>query len=197
MTEKILNSAFDLFMKYGVRSVSMDDICRKLGCSKKTIYNIIDNKKDLVKKVISRHIDADEVLISEMKDHSANAIEEMAAIGAHIVKFMRSMGPSVAYDLKKYHPEAWAIIDERHFSFIYTTIKTNIERGQKEGLYRKGFKPDIIAKLYVMESRTIADEEVFPMATYSKPELFQELFAYHMRGIVSPKGIELVENINI
>lgn len=197
MTEKILSSAFQLFMKYGVRSVSMDDLCRKLGCSKKTLYNFFDNKKDLISKVITRHIEDDEKLISEMKDNADNAIEEMASIGAHIIKFMRAMGPSVAYDLKKYHPEAWAIIDERHFSFIYATIKANIERGQQEGLYRTDFHSDIIAKLYVMESRTIADEDVFPMATYSKPELFAELFDYHMRGIVSPAGIALVDQIKI
>lgn len=195
--DKLFLTTFDLFLKYGVKSVSMDDICRKLGISKKTVYTVIENKKDLIEKVIRLHIEKDEADINAIVAKSDSAIDEMANIGRHVIAFLRMMKPSLIYDLQKYYPQAWELIEEQHYSFIYRTIKANLERGQEEGLYLNNFDPEIIAKLYVEKTHCIANEEHFPSSSYSRPKLFEELFMYHMRGISSAKGLVLLQEIEI
>lgn len=193
--DKLFLSAFDLFMKYGIKSVSMDDICRKLGISKKTIYTLISNKQDLVEKIIRLHLKHDEEQINKIVNTAENAIDAMSGIGRHVLQFLRAMKPSLIYDLQKYYPDLWQIIEEQHYGFIYETIKTNLGRGQKEGLYIDTLDCDIIAKLYVEKTHCIADEEHFPSSTYTRPRLFEELFGYHMRGITSNNGKVLVDQI--
>lgn len=195
--EKIFNTTFDLFLKYGVKSVSMDDICRKLGISKKTIYTVIENKKDLIEKIIQLHIQKDEDDIRQLTKSSDSAVDEMCKIGRHVIKFLRAMKPSLIYDLQKYYPQAWNMIEDQHYGFIYQTIKANLERGQREGLYLNSFDAKIIAKLYVEKTHCIADEEHFPSSEFTRPQLFEQLFMYHMRGISSEKGLKSLESIEI
>lgn len=195
--DKIFLTTFDLFLKYGVKSVSMDDICRKLGISKKTIYTVIENKKDLIEKIIKLHLEKDQEDIEEITKSADTAVDEMCKIGRHVIKFLREMKPSLIYDLQKYYPQAWDMIEDQHYNFIYRTIKANLERGQDEGLYLSSFDAEIIAKLYVEKTHCIADEEHFPSMEYTRPQLFEELFMYHMRGISSEKGLKLLKDIEI
>ncbi len=195
--DKIFLTTFDLFLKYGVKSVSMDDICRKIGISKKTIYTVINCKKDLIEQIIQLQIKRDEEDITTITASSETAVDEMSKIGRHVIKFLKKMKPSLIYDLQKYYPQVWELIEDQHYGFIYRTIKTNLKRGQMEGLYISTFDPDIIAKLYVEKTHCIADEENFPSSKFSRPLLFEQLFMYHMRGISSDKGLKLLATVEI
>jgi TetR/AcrR family transcriptional regulator, cholesterol catabolism regulator len=186
--DTLLNETFELFLKYGIKSVSMDDICKKLGISKKTIYQQISNKEELVSEVFGRHLEDDETQIKYILEQSVDAVDEMVKITLHVLAFLRSMKPSLLYDLKKYHSTSWEIIEKRHFSFIEVTILNNLIRGQKEGVYRKDFNPSIISKLYVNKSNCIVDEDVFPFQTFDRTLLFKETITYHLYGIVSEQG---------
>jgi AcrR family transcriptional regulator len=195
--ENLVSTAFDLFLKYGIKSVSMDDISRKLGISKKTIYSVINTKDELIDDVLISHLQKDKCDIKSILDQSHDAIDEMVRITRHILTFISSMTPSIIYDLKKYHPQAWNKIEKEHFSFIQQTIYNNLIRGQKEGLYRMDFDPRIIAMLYVNKSHAIVDEDRFPLDSFDKIKLVKEMIFYHLHGIVSEKGKEIIVNVNI
>jgi AcrR family transcriptional regulator len=195
--DNLVSTAFDLFLKYGIKSVSMDDISRKLGISKKTIYSVINTKDELIDDVLSTHLRKDECDIKSILDESHDALDEMVRITRHILVFISSMTPSIIYDLKKYHPLAWNKIEKEHFSFIQQTIYNNLIRGQKEGLYRKDFDPLIVAMLYVNKSHAIVDEDRFPLGSFDKVKLVKEMIYYHLHGIVSEKGKEIIVNVNI
>ncbi len=186
--DKIYSEAFNLFLKYGIRSVSMDDLSRKLGVSKKTIYQYVENKSVLVSQVVKRYIATERVTMEKLASSSDNALDEMIACANYILTLFKSMKPTLVYDLQKYYPDAWDIINNDHFSFVKETIERNIERGKKEELYRNNINADIIAKLYVGKAKLIADEDVFPASKYARPELFLEVISHHLRGIVSEKG---------
>lgn len=194
---KIYNGVVELFMQYGIKSVSMDDIAGKLGISKKTIYNYIENKNDLVQKIIARYIREDEEVFMLMAQNSENAIEEMINISRHVLKFLRSMKPSLIYDLKKYYRESWNLVEKEHFLFIKETIKKNIERGIKEGLYRKNTNAEIIARFYSQLAQGVSDEKTFPLNEFSRAELFEENVCYHMHGIVNESGREKIKSMEL
>ena len=146
--QKILDQTFDLIMKYGIRSVSMDDISRGIGISKKTIYQYFDNKKSLIKEVIENYIKKDETDITSIINKAEDAIDEMLQVAKHVLVFLRSMSPSMMFDTQKYYPQIWKIVESRHFNFIQNTVVVNIKRGQEEGFYCNDIDADIISKMY-------------------------------------------------
>lgn len=195
MKDVIWQTALDLFMKYGVKSVSMDDLCRTLGISKKTIYTFINNKEELVVKVIQKHLNQNEKEISEIISHSADALDEMVSITRHVLVFLRKIQPSLIFDLKKYHPQVWKLIETQHFSFIENVIYNNIQRGIREGLYRSDIDAKIIARLYVTKSTNIVNEDYFPLTEFDRQKLVIQMLLYHLYGLVSDTGREKMKNI--
>jgi AcrR family transcriptional regulator len=191
--DTLISAAFELFLKYGIKSVSMDDISKKVGMSKKTIYHFIQNKDELVSDVLDKRLKKDECTVEEILKNSENAIAEMVNVTRHILAFIRGMTPSILHDLKKYHPKAWEIIETRHFLFIENTIYNNLIRGQNEGLYRADFDPTIISKLYVSKSTALTDEDKFPLDQFDRIKLFKEMIMYHLSGIASEEGIKIIQ----
>ena len=186
--KKLLDSAHELFLKYGVKSVSMDDIARLLGISKKTIYNLVKNKKGLVHSVVSAHIEKEEQFINDIAEKSQNALDEMISIARHVQSILKSMKPSLTYDLKKYHPETWELIDKDHFKFIENHIQRNLVRGIEEGLYIKEIRTDIIPKLFVNISRVVAEGDFSQNTLLSQSEIYESAMLYHLNGIINNTG---------
>lgn len=192
--QKILEVSEDLFLKYGVKSVSMDDIAQKIGISKKTLYRFIPNKKNLISSIVGLFIKHEEKTITEIVEKDLNAVEEFLSIAKYVLSLLRKFKPSVMYDLKKYHPETWEMVESLHFDFIHNTIKDNIIKGMASGLYREDIDPIIVAKLYVGKNIVVTDNKMFPMSDFNMEELYKQYFFYHIYGIASKDGLKLLEN---
>ena len=190
--EKILAKSEALFLRYGIRSITMDDIARELGISKKTLYQFVDNKADLIQKVLLEFIEEERRVILEITQSSGNAIEEMLRIGRYITQVLRKLKPTTLFDLQKYYPESWQMIRALNQEHIYGVIKNNLEKGIEQELYRNNLSTDIIARLYVGKSHYLVDEEFFPLRNYERGELYREFILYHMHGILSEKGREWI-----
>jgi TetR/AcrR family transcriptional regulator, cholesterol catabolism regulator len=191
--KKIMTAIEQLFLRYGVKSVTMDDISRQLGMSKKTLYQYVDNKADLIKKVMQQHIETEQEAMSQIRQQAKDAIDEMLGIARYVTQMLREMSPSTVYDLHKHYRETWDMVESFHQQHIYNFIKTNLENGVKEGLYRSDFDADIIAKLYVAKTMLIVNEDVFPLRNYNKEKLFKALLVYHIHGVASAKGLKKLE----
>ncbi len=195
--QKILDQTFDLIMKYGIKSVSMDDISKRIGISKKTIYQYFENKKGLIHEVIENHIEKDEADISSIITEASDAIDEMLLVAKHVLIFLRGMSPSMMFDTQKYYPQIWERVQTQHFSFIRNTIVENIKRGQDEGYYSDDMDADIISKMYVRQILTLADESVFPLSKYDRSDLYKALVTYHVRGLLNDKGRIKAQNLKL
>ncbi len=190
---QILTNSELLFRRYGIKSVTMDDIARHQGISKKTLYLYVDSKTDLIDKITQNHISREVEEMAEIRNKSKDAIDEILNIAKYGIQQLRNLSPTVVYDLKKYYRESWSKFETLHKTFIYTLIKENIDQGRKEGFYREGINPDIIAKLYVGKTMIVVDEELFPLKDYNREQLFKEYMLYHIHGIASDKGLALLE----
>lgn len=184
----ILGKAELLFMKYGVKSVTMDDLAKEAGVSKKTLYQIAKNKEDLVMKTLSKYFENEMEQCKQFSEESVNAIEELLSIAKNLIDQLHSMNPAVVYELKKYYPKAYQLMENYRFSFIYKTMLNNLKKGVKQGLYRKDINADIIAKIYVARADIIFDTALFPSSEYNWVEVYREALLYHIRGIVAEKG---------
>jgi AcrR family transcriptional regulator len=190
---KVFDLAQSLFMKYGVRSVSMDDIAQDAGISKKTIYKIIPNKKALVHKIIQHFIEVEKTAIIQIQEERIDAIHEMVLIAKRLLRLIRKTKPTLMHDLQKYHPESWALIENLHIKFIHQLIEKNIQEGITNGLYQQEIDPDIITKLYIGNSFLINDEKTFPRDQYNPEKVFHQFILYHLQGILSAEGTKLFE----
>lgn len=194
-SENLMVTARDFFMQYGIKSVSMDDLSSKLGISKKTLYQVVDNKEDLVMKVIENHIQVQNEEMDIILSQNAGAIDEMLKFAKYIIGLLKDLKPGVVYDLQKYYPDAWKKIETLHFETIDKIILGNVKKGIKEGVYRKSINPEIISRLYVAQALQITDEKLFPSKKFNMESLIREFIAYHFYGIASLEGFKKLNTI--
>lgn len=199
----ILEQVRKIFMRYGIRSVTMDDISRELKISKKTLYKYVTDKSDLVEKVMRIEISTDQELMKQFEKESKTAIDEVLMILKHIAQKVKEIHPSIHYDLEKYYPEAWEVFNNHKKNFIMGCVIRNLQRGILEGLYRENLNAEIIALIYVSRVDIVFDGEIFPPTRFNFADVLFEMFRYHIKGIASEKGIKYLhekiknETINI
>lgn len=188
---RIIRAAHELMLRYGIRSVSMDDIALHLGMSKKTIYQTFRDKDQLVEEVVTEQLKLQESLCETDRKSSLDAVHEMVLSIDRISVILESMNPSVLFDLHKYHPSAYRIFYRHKNEFLFNLERQNIIRGIREGLYRENIHPEITAR-YRVESILIPfDPEFQKAAKASLIEIEQELLMHHLFGLVNAKGQKL------
>lgn len=193
---KLVSDAQAVFMRYGIKSVNMEDIARHLRVSKKTLYKYVTDKEDLVKKCFFMHCSREQEEIERISSMKMNAIDESFETMHFIKDMIKDVHPSIMFDMEKYYPEVLQETEEMRNKNIYSSIQSNIEKGIKEGLYRKDLKADVIAHIYVKSVEAIFHSEQFIHSKNTLQELYLELFRYHIRGIASTEGREyLIEKI--
>lgn len=193
--QQILMQGEKLFLRRGIRSVTMDDIAQTLGMSKKTLYQYVENKADLVSKIVLNHVKEETACISKISAESQNAIREMMEITRYSVQQLRDISPLVIFELQKYYRESWEKMEALHKEYIYKVIFDNIEKGKKEGFYREEINSDIVSKLYVGKTYLLVDENVFPLKDFDREKLLMEFFLYHINGLLTEKGRKVLTEI--
>lgn len=195
MIEKtqIVQKAEELFLRYGIKSVSMDDIARELGISKKTLYQSVDNKTELIEEIFSCRVEEEKEAMLQIHQSSTDAVEEILKIANFILHKLRQLSPAMMYDLQKYYHSVWKQMEALHHRYVYQLIRSNLELGIRQGVFRQTINPDIIAKLFVGKISLAADNDLFPIGEYRLEDLFRQHIIYHLFGVASPRGLALLE----
>ena len=188
---RIIEGAKELFTRYGVRSVSMDDIARQLSISKKTIYQYFKDKDEIVTKAVQAHMEFEKAEYEEIFDSSHNAVEELSKVCKCLRKDFHEMNPSLLFDLQKYHPKAWKVWLEFKNEHIRDAIANNLKRGIEEGHFRKEIDPEFLAVLRVEQVQLVFDNQIFPSDKFNLKETQMKLFDHYVHGIVTEKGKKL------
>jgi TetR/AcrR family transcriptional regulator, cholesterol catabolism regulator len=188
---RIKEKAHTLFMQYGLRSVSMDDIANGLGMSKKTIYQFFADKDALVDDVIASVFENDEVCCERDRAKSENAIHEIFLAVDFIVEMFKTMNPSLLFDLQKYHPTSFMRFVQHKDNFLFGVITNNLKRGIAEELYRADLRVDILARFRV-ESMMLPFNPAFQTKIKENLAVIEEEITLHfLFGLVTPKGYKL------
>lgn len=190
---EILERATAVYMKFGIKSVTMDDLSRELSMSKKTIYKYFSDKTELVNDIISMKVQMDQALCINSTQQASNAIEDLLSITETVTENIGNINPIVFLDLQKHFPEAWGIIKRHKWDFVLATIQENIKRGISEGLYRKDINPIIIGRQYVVSMDMIMNPEIFPWSEFRFEDLFTEVMRFQLNGMANEKGRELLK----
>ncbi len=189
----ILEQAHKLFMRLGIKSMTMDDVATHLRVSKKTLYEHFTDKNDMVEQVVAGVCKHHRTSIDAICAKGMNAIDENHEITNFIVGQIGGVHPSVQFDLQKYHPKAWAILDDTERTDIFRCVSTNLKKGVKDGLYREDLDVEVITRLYISRMDSTWDGRVFPAEEFNIKDVLWKHFEYHIRGIASKKGLEYLE----
>jgi AcrR family transcriptional regulator len=188
--EKIIVSSKSLFMRYGIKSITMDDVARELAISKKTLYQYFSDKNDLVTKVLTHHLDIISNECIKTFVETANPIDQMLAMSRQRAEDMSSMNPALLYDLKKYYPESWTELEKYKTEFIYNHIVANIQKGIEGGWYHNHIKTDIIAHIYVHLVDIMISNGDELKKNYNQKELHLSVITYHLHAVCTKKGLD-------
>ncbi len=191
---EILEKVRDLFFKFGVRSMSMDDICHEVGISRKKIYNYFTSKNDLVKKLLDLEREHFEIIFNTDKfDGSVNAIDILLMVSNEVSNKFTDISPSMTFDLKKYYPDIYHKHVEERIEFIFEKISINLRKGINQGVYRNDLSVELVSRLYIRRLIDLHNPEFFPAEKFSFQTLFDVMFDNFIRGIANEKGIEYYE----
>ena len=190
---KLVEPARALFKRIGIRSVSMDDIARELGMSKKTLYQYIENKEELIKLVMSQQTCEDLDVLARHRDEARDAIDELLRNSRYFIRLMRNISPTAVHDLQKYYPEIFHSRVKDHHKDLLQRVQENLERGIREGIYREDLDPTVIAQLYVGMTALVMNRSVFPAHERPLSEILRQYSTYHFNGIVNEAGFARVK----
>jgi TetR/AcrR family transcriptional regulator, cholesterol catabolism regulator len=191
--ERILVKSHELFNRYGIRSVSMDDIAAHLGMSKKTLYQYYTDKDDLVNAVFDTVLITNKSQCTECIRKGENAMHEVFLSFDMVEEMLKNMNPSVMFDMQKYHPSAFRKFEEFRNGFLYKVIRANLERGIREDLYREDIDTDILSRYRLHSVLLSFNQEVFPSNKNNLAYIEQQLLESFLYGLATPKGQKLIQ----
>ena len=196
LKDRILESTNELFYQYGVKSITMDDIANHLGISKKTIYEVFKNKKELVKQIVEMNLNFTESEIELKLNNSLDAIDAVMQITAAIGGMLERMNPKLLYDLQKYHSNAWKLFVKFKNDFLTEIVIKYLRRGKREGVFRPDMKLKVLAKIRIEQIESLLNPQLFPPDEFTVKELMEESAKHFIIGVTTLKGHKLFNSYN-
>ena len=184
----ILEQVRKLYQRYGIKSVTMDDVASHLGISKKTVYEHFTDKEDLVRQVLLLEHDRRCESMAAIEGRNLNAVEELFEFYKMINTMFIEYNPSMEYDVRKYYPGLCIRLKDVWRKRMYESAYENLLKGKKEGLYRKELNARIIARMHVFRTECLFDNDMFSIEELTSFNMFHEVFIYHLQGVLSYEG---------
>jgi TetR/AcrR family transcriptional regulator, cholesterol catabolism regulator len=179
-----------LFKQFGFKSVTMDDIARRSGISKKTLYQFFDNKNTVVMETMAWYKQGMRCQCDYIMTNSANALEGFVKIKANLDAMYKEMNPMVIHELQRFYPEGYQQF-RLNMEADVAAVKLNIEQGIEEGLYRPEIDSEIISKFHMESVLMMMTSNTFLQEKHSMYEVSREIMEHYIYGIVTPKGEKL------
>ena len=193
MKKKIVDQSIQLFLKYGYKSVTMDDIAKHMGVSKKTIYVHFPTKDQLVEQSAVNHLDGIIKRINVISKQSKDPIIELYQIKKEALNHLSSEKNSPQYQLQKYYPSLYSRLKEKEFSALSGLFSNSIYEGIQTGIFRKDIDIDFVVRIFFNGIRGITDIKLFPIENYKIEDLLLNFSEYHLRALCTREGIIKLE----
>jgi len=195
ISERIIKESLGLFMKLGIRSVTMDDIARHMGVSKRTIYENFRDKDELVKSCILWHKQEQDGLKKFIFSSSSNVLESFYRLMHQFMIAMKGIHPSFISDVRKYHSVICEEIVTKYQKESIQELETLVELGKKEELFREDVNVEITARILNLQLRSLSDEQIFSPERYSIADVFSNIIVNFTRGIATERGLMLIDEL--
>lgn len=195
MKMQIIEQASNMFLEYGFKSVTMDDLSERLGVSKKTIYEHFDTKNQLVEDAAMHIFKNISCTIDDIRKKKLDPIEETLAIKNQVMRHLRNEKSSPQFQLQKYYPKTSDNLKHMQWNKMHECYYENLKRGVEKGYYRKDIDLEAVFRLYYFGMNLIKDNKAFPPQQFNNNHIKNQYIEYHIRGIASTKGLKRLEEL--
>ncbi len=182
-----------MFFRSGIRAVTMDDIARETGVSKRTIYENFRDKNELLRSCLIAMDRESEKNINKLIKKSENTIEKIFSMLRMGIEMIKTINPHFSIDLKKYHYSIWKETYTKSEEKYLNNIIVLLKKGINEGLIRKNINIEIVSKLLQGQLNFLSDDRIFPPDRFNTSEVFENIVISFTRGIATRKGLEMIE----
>ncbi|MEY2650423.1 MAG: hypothetical protein RL608_1097 [Bacteroidota bacterium] len=186
----ILQRAMEMFQRYGLRAMTMDDVCRELSMSKKTLYQYFSNKADLVDQAVRHVFCAHQKSMDQIGLDHENAIDRMINRYAFLMRMMESHGPNMMFPLKKYYPKTYEWLFAQRQRTMTEALVQTIKDGQAQRLFRDDLDPQLVARIHFTTMVGIADAELSNESFGQRRELIWTAIGLFIRSISTAQGLQ-------
>lgn len=190
--ERILTAAYELFFRYGIKSVTMDDIAKHLSMSKKTIYLYFRDKDEVVHTLMERSLEEDRKDFHAIAEKAGNVVEEVFEMMKKMHSIFGTINPNIFYDLRKYHPQTWELFHKFKTEFILEQVEKSLENGKKDGFVRMDINSKLLSKLRGEEIEMGFNPVIFPPDKYRILDVQIAFVEHFLYGICTLKGHKLI-----
>ncbi|RAJ01551.1 TetR family transcriptional regulator [Chitinophaga skermanii] len=190
--DRILEAALRMFRTYGAKSITMNDISRECGMSKKTLYEHFEDKNELVQEAIAFMLNRHMEEMLACGESSKNAIEEMVFGLEHTEHMVKTVNPVLFYEIEKYFPSAWKMISDFKNHYLTNNITSNLKRGMQEGLYRGDLDIGIMTHMRLLQLDSAFNPQHFPAVAFDLHDVLYQVTEHYIHGIATLKGHKLV-----
>jgi len=191
--ELIIETATKSFVENGVKSVTLDKIVKELHTSKRTIYSYFDDKIDLLRACLSAYHEKVKLENEKIIESSENAIEAMGYLHQKIVQRSFQVNPNFFNDVIAYYPGLLRESYKDTGKYAHQELFLLANWGIKDGLFIKEMDVEVVGKTVWAMLKLLKNHKTFPVAEFSFERLTFGILVPYLRGLCTPKGIELLE----
>ena len=190
LRERIITAATEAFTSKGIKSITMDDIAAALGISKRTLYEVFSDKESLLKEcILKAQADRDKYL-QKIFEQSHNVLEVILAVFQKSIEMFHQTNKRFFEDIKKY-PKVYEMMKNRQDSDSMKTMSF-FKTGVEQGIFRSDINFEIINKATLMQLEMLIYSDL--TESYPLDEIYREITMLHMRGIITEKGLKMVDD---
>lgn len=186
--QNIITAAYGQFRQYGFKSVTMDDLARSIGVSKKTLYELFKDKDELVLECVMYMLHNNQRETEEAFKNSKNAIEQIISILKIMEKMVRGLNLVCYIDMQRHYPASYKYLQKHKQEYLYECISSNLKQGITEGYYRKDLDLEIITRFRMESALIVFQNNIFPQDSYDIVKVNTQIFAHYVYGIASEEG---------
>lgn len=184
----------EMFLEFGIKNLNMDEISRKLGISKKTLYRFVDSKESLIGKIFDYEYLKWNQFTEQLSRQPLNAIEKLFEVSIRVHEEMKNINPMLMFELRKYYEPLFNEYLSQKRAFILKKMRINLEQGISEGLYRPDLNIELVMALYVNYLVEMHNYEMAKMSNLTFDQVFEVMFENHIRAISTPEGVKYFES---
>ena len=194
LRERIIATAFELFLKYGVRSVTMDQISGELGISKRTLYEIFKDKHEVIREGLDYFANIKRSEAKELMKKSLNVVETIYLLARKGEEMKQSINPLFFEDIRKYYPDVHNRLTTEGRYRDYSVTRDLLRKGIEQGIFKDGLDVELVNNFFHQVMNIVMNEEIFPKEKYSHEDIFRNIIMPYLIGISTGKGQEQIRH---
>ncbi len=193
--QRIIEGAGNLFFSRGIRRVTMDELARDMGMSKRTIYEHFSDKTELLLAMQVHYQKVHQRCLRDILEGSEHVMEVIIGLLRYGLEAFNNVNPLYLEDLRKFYPDIWEENIKKGRESNQKQMQELLERGKKEGLFRPDINSQLVARILYEQINLLHSDEAFPKDEFPRNELFENMFLNFARGISTPKGMKVLEEL--